>query len=147
MMTVPVIPAPAVPQVPTAFPTGEQSPRTSGLPAPRTPDPAECATALALDVDDRGRIAVLRARGEVDMLTVVDLRTALDDQLAAGTGTVVVDMRGVSFVDCTGIALLADARRRAHRRGIRLRILPGRAVARVSALLGLAAVLGLPEQG
>jgi anti-sigma B factor antagonist len=115
----------------------------SGLPVARTADPAECETLLAIDVDDRGRIAVLRARGEIDMLTVAQLRDAVDDQLTSGAGTVVLDLRDVSFVDCTGIGMLADARRRAARRGIRLRIVPGRAVARTAGLLDLTSVLGL----
>jgi anti-anti-sigma factor len=141
-MTSPVIPAATVPTpTPPATPVGWTPP--SGLPAARTADPAECGTLLAIDVDDRGRIAVLRAHGEIDMLTVGDLRAALDDRLAAGNATVVVDLRGVSFVACTGIGLLADARERARRRGIRLRIVAGRAVARTAALLGLTAALGL----
>jgi anti-anti-sigma factor len=146
-MTSPVIPAPAVPTPTTpATPVDrEPVPRTppSGLPVARTADPTECGTLLAIDIDDRGRIAVLRARGEIDMLTIADLRDALDDRLAAGSATVVVDLRGVSFVDCTGIGLLADARRRARRRGIRLRIVAGRTVARTAALLGLTTALGL----
>jgi anti-anti-sigma factor len=156
-MTSPVIPAPTVPTptvptptVPTpATPVGrEPAPGTPpcGVPVARTADPAECGTLLAIDVDDRGRIAVLRARGEIDMLTVADLRDALDHRLAAGNATVVVDLRGVSFVDCTGIGLLADARRRARRRGIRLRIVAGRTVARTAALLGLTTALGLAAQ-
>jgi anti-anti-sigma factor len=154
-MTSPVIPAPAVPTPTTPATPVDHDPaprdpalRTppSSLPVARTADPSECGTLLAIDVDDRGRIAVLRARGEIDMLTVADLRDALDHRLAAGNATVVVDLRGISFVDCTGIGLLADARRRARRRGIRLRIVAGRTVARTTALLGLTAALGLATQ-
>jgi anti-sigma B factor antagonist len=101
---------------------------------------------LAIDMDDRGRTAVLRARGEIDMLTVTHLRSALDCLLRSGAGTVVVDLRDVSFVDCTGIGLLADARRRARRAGIRLRIVAGRAVARTAAVLDLTAALGVHER-
>jgi anti-anti-sigma factor len=147
-MTSPVISPPAVPPPGTACmePTYAAPRPASGLPVARTADPAECNTLLDIDVDDRGRIAVLRARGEVDMLTVTDLRAALDEQLAAGTATVVLDLRGVSFVDCTGIGMIADAHRRAGRQGIRLRIVPGRAVTRIAGLLDLTAVLGLHER-
>lgn len=152
-MTPPVISAPTFPSTdPTqADPAPSDSTcatRTpaSGLPVARTADPAECGTLLEIDVDHRGRLAMIRARGEVDMLTVTDLRAALDEQLAGESPTVVLDLRGVSFVDCTGIGMLAQARRRARRRGIRLQIIPGRAVARVAALLDLTAVLGLHER-
>jgi anti-anti-sigma factor len=147
-MTPPVISPPAAPTTGTARiePTYLARTPASGLPVARTVDPAECNTLLEIDVDDRGRIAVLRARGEVDMLTVTDLRAALDEQLGAGTATVVLDLRGVSFVDCTAIGMLAEARRRAARQGTRLRIVPGRAVARIAALLDLGAVLGLHER-
>jgi len=140
-MTSPVVQATA-PRMITHRPTESRTP-ASGLPVARTADPAESETLLVIDIDDRGRIAVLRARGEIDMLTVTQLRSALDDQLAGGAGTIVLDLRDVSFVDCTGIGLLADARHRAARTGVRLRIVPGRAVARTAGLLELTAVLGL----
>jgi len=50
----------------------------AGLPVARTADPAECGTLLRIDVKERGRTSVLRARGEIDMLTGAQLRTALD---------------------------------------------------------------------
>jgi anti-sigma B factor antagonist len=152
-MTPPVITAPTFPSTAPARtdpahdePTCSDRTPASGLPAARTADPAECGALLEIDVDDRGGVVVVRARGEVDMLTVTDLRAALAAQLAAGTATVVLDLRGVSFVDCTGIGMLAEARRRAGRRGIRLRIVPGRAVTRVAALLDLSVVLGLHDR-
>ena len=114
-----------------------------GLPVARAADPDECGTLLTITVDDRGRSAVLRVRGEVDMLTATELRGARDEWLTSGAGTLVVDLRDVWFVDCAGIALLVEARRRADRAGIRLRIVAGRAVARTAALLDLTAALGL----
>ena len=140
-----VIPAPARP--------------ASGIPAARAAEPDGCATPLDLRLDRDAGDAVLRVRGEVDLLTVAHLRAhleiALSDgalagtALAAGPRTVVVDLEGVSFIDCTGIGLLLDAGCRARRRGVRLRIVPGRAVARVAALLDLTAALGLagPDRG
>jgi anti-anti-sigma factor len=129
------------------------------LPVARTPEPDGCATPLHLHLDlDAGDAVVLRVRGEVDLLTVAHLRAHLDTALAdtaladtaladtalaAGPRAVVVDLQGVSFIDCTGIGLLLDAGCRARRRGVRLRIVPGRAVARVAALLDLTAALGL----
>ena len=105
--------------------------------------PVALPALLTIDADDRGDTAVLRARGEVDLLTTDLLRTTLDTWLHVGVHTVVADLREVSFVDCAGVGTLADARRRADDRGVTLRILPGRAVARLAALLDLTDVLGL----
>ena len=141
-MSLPVMPAPAVAVPPAIF---TRTP-ASGLPVARVADPADEGTPLSVDVDDRGDTAVLRARGEIDLFTVADLRAALDAWLRTGVGTIVLDLQGVSFVDCAGVGMLADARLRAHRRNVALRIEPGRAVARVAALLDLTDVLGLPAR-
>jgi anti-sigma B factor antagonist len=140
-MTSPVIPAPAVP-----FATTDLSrPPASGLPVARIADPVDELPPLTVAVDDRGDTAVLRARGEVDLLTVAELRAAVDAWLLSGVRTIVLDLRGVSFVDCAGVGMLADARLRARRGGVALRIEPGRSVARVAALLDLTGALGLDE--
>jgi anti-anti-sigma factor len=115
-----------------------------GLPVARLADPDECETVLLVDAERRDGTTVVRARGEVDLLTVTQLRAALDGCLTTGAGTVVADLREVSFIDCAGVGELVAARRRARRRGVALEIRPGRAVARVAALLEMTAVLGLP---
>jgi anti-sigma B factor antagonist len=148
-MTSTMIPAPAVPLYlstpdPTdPRPTPDARTPAAGLPVARAADPEGCGTLLTIAVDDRGRSVVLRVRGEIDMLRSAELGTALDEWLGSGAGTVVVDLRDVWFVDCAGMGLLAAARRRADRAGIRLRIVAGRAVARTAALLELTDVLGL----
>jgi anti-sigma B factor antagonist len=151
----PAIPAPARPPSPTAL---ARTP-ARGLPVARTAEPDDGAPLLDLDLgpnlgpnrdadpDDRRDTAVLRVRGEVDLCTVAHLRAHLHAALAAGPRAVVVDLRGVSFIDCTGIGVLADARCRARRRNVRLEIVPGRAVTRVATLLDLTAALGLDGPG
>jgi anti-sigma B factor antagonist len=135
-MPSPALPAPALPHSPTT------RIRTSELPVVRLPEPVECTAPLAVTVDGR-EPAVLRAVGEIDLLTVEQLRAALDQALAGARRTVVVDLRGVSFMDCAGIGLLVETRDRVRRRNLRLRILAGPAVARTVALLDLTAVLDL----
>jgi anti-sigma B factor antagonist len=105
----------------------------------------EAGTPLAVAVDDRGGVFVVHADGEVDLSTAPLLDGALDAGLASGRRTVVVDLRQVSFIDCTGIGLLTGARCRARRQGTRLHIHAGRAVARTAALLDLTVTLGLHE--
>ena len=124
------------------------------VPLPRDPPGADLVfhtdlddydTPLAVAFEDRGEIYVVLAEGEVDIATAPLLGRALEAALAGGRPIVLVDLRRVSFVDCTGIGLLTQARSRAHQEGTRMRILAGRAVARTAALLDLAATLGLHE--
>ena len=105
----------------------------------------DAGTPLAVTVDDRGGVYTVRADGEVDLSTVPLLDGALTAGLASGRSTVVVDLRGISFVDCTGIGLLTQARCRARRQGTRLHILAGRAIARTAAILDLTTTLGLHD--
>jgi anti-anti-sigma factor len=135
-MPSPVLPAPGLTHSPGSCT------RTTELPVVRSPEPDECNAPLTVTVDGRAP-AVLRAVGEIDLLTVEQLRAALDQALAGARRTVVVDLRGVSFMDCAGIGLLVETHNRARLRDLRLRILAGPAVARTVALLDLTAVLGL----
>jgi anti-anti-sigma factor len=57
----------------------------------------------------KGKPPVLQVIGEIDLSTVDDLRTAMEDAMAADP-TVVVDMGGVTFIDAVGLrAVLALA--------------------------------------
>jgi anti-anti-sigma factor len=141
-MPSPVISAPAVPLPPTA-PVRTPS---SDLPVARIPEPDGCGTPLTIELDERGDTTLLRVVGEIDLLTVEQLRAALDQALAGPRRTVVVDLQGVSFVACAGIGLLVDMRWRARRRGVRLHVVASRPVARTAALLDLPAALGLLDE-
>jgi anti-sigma B factor antagonist len=73
----------------------------------------ETPFAVALELE-RDRITV-RLTGELDLSTRPELTLALDEAVSAGPRAIVVDLRGLSFIDSTGIvALLAavDAGRR-----------------------------------
>jgi anti-anti-sigma factor len=155
-MPSPVFPVPLIPLQPARPGPAVPQPRDPG--APDRLDPAEFDTAefdtaefdaagtpLTITVEDRDDVCVVHADGEVDIATTHLLSRALEAGLAGGRPTVVVDLRQVSFVDCTGIGLLTAARCRARDQGTRLRILAGRAVARTAALLELTTALGLHE--
>jgi len=152
-MTSPVFPIPLIPPQPARAPSGPAPsgpapPGGAGLavPLPRG-DHDDAGTPLAVTVEDRGEVCVVHADGEVDIATAPLLGRALEAGLASGRPTVVVDLRQISFVDCTGIGMLTEARCRARGQGTRLRILAGRAVARTAALLELTNALGLHEAG
>jgi len=145
-MTSPVFPVPLIPRQPGAADLAVPRPRCApSAPGRWDDDSDDEGTPLAVTVEDRGEVCLVHADGEVDIATAPLLGRALEAGLAGGRPTVVVDLRRISFVDCTGIGLLAAARCRAHGQGTRLRIVAGRAVARTAALLELTAALGLHE--
>src|SRR3954464_11789447 len=86
---------------------------------------------------DRARVIVV-ARGELDIETVVPLRTALDELSAAGWDHLVLDLREITFIDSMGLSLLLEADRAARLTGRSFAIVDGSpAVARLLAVVGL----------
>ena len=56
--------------------------------------------------------ALVAVRGELDMLTVPDLRTVLDDVIDSGLRRLVLDLTEVSFIDSVSLAAIVNTRRR-----------------------------------
>jgi anti-sigma B factor antagonist len=80
----------------------------------------------------------VRPLGEIDLATVGGLRSKIDECVAAGWERVVLDLRGVTFMDCTGLHLVLDADAAARAAGWELVVIEGpRAVQRVFELTGL----------
>lgn len=67
---------------------------------------------MELDIARRsaGEYPVLAVRGEVDVSSAPDLREALDELVASGAQTVIVDLSEVGFLDSTGLGVLVGAR-------------------------------------
>ncbi|MEU6371441.1 STAS domain-containing protein [Streptomyces sp. NPDC046931] len=65
---------------------------------------------------------VVRLRGEVDIVAALTLGPRLDALTAAPCPDLVLDLRPVSFIDCSGLSLLCRARNRVLARGGRLRL-------------------------
>lgn len=66
--------------------------------------------AFAADVEADGETAVLRLAGEFDLSNVGAAQVALTKALEQSrSGSVVVDMRELTFIDSTGIAFLVRA--------------------------------------
>lgn len=94
-----------------------------------------------------GDETVIRAEGEVDLMTAPKLAGVLDRALRTQTGDVVVDLRDATFLDSTGLHVLLNAQRRLTRRSRQLRVFctPGPVLhvielARLTATLGVAAL-------
>lgn len=78
---------------------------------------------------------VVEGRGELDLAVAADLRAALEEVLSVDpTRTVVVDLRGVTFIDSTGLKELV--RPTTEGRSVTLR-LPSEPVRRLLELSGL----------
>jgi stage II sporulation protein AA (anti-sigma F factor antagonist) len=85
---------------------------------------------------------VVSVLGELDLATCARLHEVLDD-LVAEQRPVVLDLRGVAFMDSTGLNLLIRATRESRRDGWSFAIRPelSDAVARLFALAGMDAHL------
>ena len=71
-----------------------------------------------VDVQRRNDVTIVQPQGELDLATVQTLQAALDGVERAGR--LVLDLRGLSFIDSTGLHLLVALDRRAQRDGFRL---------------------------
>jgi anti-anti-sigma factor len=92
---------------------------------------------LVVDVVDSGAVRRVVVAGELDLAGVPVVEAALvaadDDRVAE----LELDLRGVTFIDSSGIRCILDASHRASARGDVLRILPGLEVEVVCGLAGL----------
>ena len=69
---------------------------------------------LELDTVESGENAVVALSGILDLGTVNRLRVALDELIAGGSKSIVMDMSGVQFVDSSGIGFIARMQRKLH---------------------------------
>ncbi len=67
-------------------------------------------------------VATVLLEGELDIATAPVLDATLADVERNGTGTVVLDLAGVRFIDSTGLRSLLSARQRAATAGRTLRL-------------------------
>jgi len=95
---------------------------------------------FAVDVHRVDAAAIVEPRGELDLDTAETLRAALDDLEV--DGRVVLDLRGLSFIDSTGLRLLVTLHERSQRDGFGLTLVaPAPPADRAIQLSGLDQVL------
>ena len=86
---------------------------------------------------DRDRV-ILEVRGELDMASVGSLQAALDELRGNGWERIVLDVRELTFIDSSGLALLLDTDRAARRSGVAFEVVDGSpAFARLLEVVGL----------
>jgi anti-anti-sigma factor len=87
------------------------------------------------------------AAGEVDISTSPQLGAALETAVAGATSSVDLDLGGVTFLDASGVSAILVARNRAHRDGIRLRVVhPTTFVRRVLEITGVTSVCDVVDR-
>jgi anti-anti-sigma factor len=77
--------------------------------------------ALIVETRWRGDVAIARPSGELDLATVETLRSAFDT--IGPASRLVLDLRGLSFIDSSGLHLLAALDLRTKRDGIQLSLI------------------------
>jgi anti-anti-sigma factor len=105
------------------------------------PQPEE----FSISASDRDGRAHLTLRGELDLATAPELEQLVNERID-GSQEVVIDLRGLEFMDSSGIRVLVAAHARAGRTGNRLFIVrpePGSAVAKIVEVAGLDGELNL----
>jgi anti-sigma B factor antagonist len=80
---------------------------------------------LSLETSLAGGGAVIALSGELDLAGAAALEHELARVEAASGGAVVLDLRGVGFMDSSGLRLIAIAAQRARELGRRLALVPG----------------------
>jgi anti-sigma B factor antagonist len=93
---------------------------------------------FAIRIEESGRTATIELDGELDIATTPGAEAELQRVEQSGPGVIVLDLRGLTFMDSTGLRLLVSADARARGGDHRLVIVRGPApVQRVLELTGL----------
>ena len=96
---------------------------------------------LGLSVRHHGDRATIHIGGEIDLATCPLLQAIVVDLVDRGCHQLTIDLERVSFLDCAGIRVLVDARRRVQAHGGSMRLVrPRPPVWRVLALTGMTEV-------
>jgi anti-sigma B factor antagonist len=104
--------------------------------------------AFAVEVQRRKHVTIVQPRGELDLATAETLRSTLDAAIAETLSVgldgmengarLVLDLRGLSFIDSTGLHLLVALDQRAQRDGFQLTLLaPAAPIDRAIQVCGL----------
>ena len=100
--------------------------------------PSETDQPLKIVTHDEGDERVLSLSGELDPHTAPVLSAELDDAIAAGTSTVVLELSGLGFVDSSGLRVIIAANTELGERGGRLVLRsPSETVRRLLEITGL----------
>ena len=66
---------------------------------------------LRVNRERKGEIGIVTASGEVEMSTLRPLREAIREVVAEGAVHLILDMRGVDYMDSTGMGVIMTAKK------------------------------------
>ena len=93
---------------------------------------------LRLDSREEGDWTVLDVVGEVDLSTAPVLRARIEELVQRGTQRLVVDLRGVAFMDSSGLSVLVACMKRMREAGGDLAVsCPNESILKVFTVTGL----------
>jgi anti-sigma B factor antagonist len=99
---------------------------------------------LKLAIQDHGDHATIKVGGEIDLATSPQLQAVLVDLVDRDCYQLIIDLKQVSFLDCAGIGMLVNTRRRVLAYGGSLKLVrPRPFVRRVLALTGMTTVFSI----
>jgi anti-sigma B factor antagonist len=82
---------------------------------------------LRIDRTINGDIPVLAVSGDLDLAGAGVLERAVEETWATGARALAVDLRGVEFMDSSGLRVLVVAAQRAEKDARRFALVPGKA--------------------
>ena len=101
---------------------------------------------LSVSTTERDDVVIVTVAGEVDVYTAPQLRSALEERLAAGQNKIVVDLQGVAFIDSTGLGVLVGQLKALRKVDGSLRIVcSDERILRLLAITGLDQILPLHD--
>src|SRR3712207_8160345 len=83
----------------------------------------------------------VQPEGELDLESAGVLKAVLDEYTGAGFPRLVLDLRGLTFIDSTGLHTIIDAGRAAMARGVEFAVSPG--LSRVQRIFDVPGTAGL----
>jgi anti-sigma B factor antagonist len=99
---------------------------------------------INLEASNRNGVAVLTVNGELDIVTAPALREELARHIDAGSLRIVVDLRGVDFLDSTALGVMVGAHKRLVAEGQRLAVVcTHESILRVLEITGLAGIFAV----
>ena len=101
---------------------------------------------LSVSTTERDDVVIVTVAGEVDVYTAPQLRSALEERVAAGQNKIVVDLQGVAFIDSTGLGVLVGQLKALRKVEGSLRIVcSDERILRLLAITGLDQILPLHD--
>ncbi|WP_353952625.1 STAS domain-containing protein [Knoellia sp. S7-12] len=101
---------------------------------------------LIVATTERDDVTIVTVSGEVDVYTAPQLRSALEERIAAGHTALVVDLQDVGFLDSTGLGVLVGRVKAVRKVDGWLRVVcTNERILRLFAITGLDQVLAIHD--